>query len=111
MKKCEREIKALLNTLSHLQVRNKNYVDKFKLGAEGADLERKQILDDQYRTATENFFRKQRELQQLNTNFDTAQKELDEVKREREQFQREGNTVGSLIGQLNQVIQQSSQQK
>ena len=53
------------------------------LGAEGADLERKQILDDQYRAATETFFRKQRELQQLNTNFDTAQKELDEVRQDR----------------------------
>ena len=58
VKKCEKEIKALLNTLSHLQVRNKNYRDKFMQGAEGADLERKQILDDQYRAATETFFRK-----------------------------------------------------
>ena len=41
VKKCEKEIKALLNTLSHLQVRNKNYRDKFMQGAEGADLERK----------------------------------------------------------------------
>jgi UDP-glucose:O-linked fucose beta-1,3-glucosyltransferase len=62
VKKCEKEIKALLNTLSHLQVRNKNYRDKFMQGAEGADLERKQILDDQYRAATETFFRKQRDL-------------------------------------------------
>ena len=41
VKKCEKEIKALLNTLSHLQVRNKNYREKFKKGADGADLERK----------------------------------------------------------------------
>ena len=41
VKKCEKEIKALLNTLDHLKVRNKNYRDKFMQGAEGADLERK----------------------------------------------------------------------
>ena len=41
VKKCEKEIKALLNTLDHLKVRNKNYRDKFMQGAEGADLEKK----------------------------------------------------------------------
>ena len=46
IRKCEKEIKALSNTLDHLKVRNKNYRDKFIQGAEGADLERKQILED-----------------------------------------------------------------
>jgi hypothetical protein len=41
IRKCEKEIKALANTLDHLKVRNKNYRDKFMQGAEGADLERK----------------------------------------------------------------------
>lgn len=99
VKKCEKEIKALLNTLSHLQVRNKNYRDKFMQGAEGADLERKQILDDQYRAATETFFRKQRDLQQLTTNFDTAKKELDDIRGEKNEIDRDG-------GQIHQVTQQ-----
>ena len=34
-------------------------------GAEGADLERKQILEDQCRAASETLFRKRRDLQQL----------------------------------------------
>lgn len=63
VKKCEKEIKALLNTLDHLKVRNKNYRDKFMQGAEGADLERKQILEDQCRAASETLFRKRRDLQ------------------------------------------------
>ena len=41
IRKSEKEIKALANTLDHLKVRNKNYRDKFMQGAEGADLERK----------------------------------------------------------------------
>lgn len=41
IRKCEKEIKALSNTMDHLKMRNKNYRDKFMQGAEGADLERK----------------------------------------------------------------------
>lgn len=46
LRKCEKEIKALANTLDHLKMRNKNYRDKFMQGAEGADIEKKQILED-----------------------------------------------------------------
>lgn len=46
IRKCEKEIKALSNTLDHLKVRNKNYRDKFMRGADGADLDKKQILED-----------------------------------------------------------------
>lgn len=96
VKKCEKEIKALLNTLSHLQVRNKNYRDKFMQGAEGADLERKQILDDQYRAATETFFRKQRDLQQLTTNFESARNELDQMRGQKNQVEREGQKLSGM---------------
>lgn len=63
VQKCQKEIYALLNTLDHLKARNKNYRDKFQKGAEGADLERKQILEDQCRAASETLFRKRRDLQ------------------------------------------------
>lgn len=62
LRKCEKEIKALINTLDHLKMRNKNYRDKFIQGAEGADLEKKQILEDQCRAASETLFKKRREL-------------------------------------------------
>ena len=65
-------------------------------GAEGADLERKQILDDQYRQATENFFRKQRDLQQITTNFDTAKRELDEVRNEKNEIERENGNLDAV---------------
>ena len=44
IRKCEKELRALKNTLDHLKGRNKNYRDKFIQGAEGADKERKDIL-------------------------------------------------------------------
>ena len=76
-------MKALINTLDHLKLRNKNYRDKFMQGAEGADLDRKQILEDQCRAASENLFRKRRELQQMQSNFDGASRELMEIRNDR----------------------------
>lgn len=83
IRKSEKELKALINTLDHLKLRNKNYRDKFMQGAEGADLDRKQILEDQCRAASENLFRKRRELQQMQSNFDGASRELMEIRNER----------------------------
>jgi len=93
VKKCEKEIKALLNTLDHLKVRNKNYRDKFMQGAEGADLERKQILEDQCRAASETLFRKRRDLQQLQSNFETASRELNEIRGEKNDIDANGNDI------------------
>ena len=55
----------MAHTLDHLKVRNSNYRDKFKQGADGADLQRKQILEDQCRGVSEKLFRKRRELQTM----------------------------------------------
>ena len=62
VKKCEKEIKSLLNTLDHLKVRNSNYREKFKSGAKGADVKRKEILEENFRSATEALFKKRREM-------------------------------------------------
>lgn len=60
----------MANTLDHLKMRNKNYRDKFIQGAEGADIEKKQILEDQCRAASETLFKKRRELQKLQKDYD-----------------------------------------
>jgi len=93
IRKCEREIKALANTLDHLKVRNRDYRNKFMQGAEGADLERKQILEDQCRAASEGLFKKRRELQQLQSNFDTASRELMEIRGEKNDLEKRANDV------------------
>lgn len=76
LRKCEKEIKALANTLDHLKMRNKNYRDKFMQGAEGADLEKKNILEDQCRAASENLFKKRRDLQKLQKDYDDDARQL-----------------------------------
>ena len=100
VKKCEKEIKALLNTLDHLKVRNKNYRDKFLSGAEGADLERKQILEDQFRAASETLFRKRRDMTTLQGNFETASRELMEIRSQKQEIERELNENTSMGAQI-----------
>lgn len=102
VKKCEKEIKALLNTLDHLKVRNKNYRDKFMQGAEGADLERKQILEDQFRAASETLFRKRRDMGQLEQNFKTASLELVDIRGQRNELEQDANEHNQIHQQMDQ---------
>jgi len=101
IRKSEKELKALINTLDHLKLRNKNYRDKFMQGAEGADLDRKQILEDQCRAASENLFRKRRELQQMQSNFDGASRELMEIRNERSLAERNFNEAEQINRNIN----------
>ena len=86
IRKCEKEIKALENTMKHLQKRNKNYRDKFLRGAEGADLEKKQILEEQCRAASETLFKKRKEVQKLNKEYDDDMRRLIEYKTKQQNF-------------------------
>merc|ERR1712147_45459 len=93
IRKCEKEIKALANTLDHLKVRNKNYRDKFMQGAEGADLERKQILEDQCRAASETLFKKRRELQKLQKDYDDDARQLMEYQTKSQALKRQNEAT------------------
>ena len=104
IRKCEKEIKALANTLDHLKVRNKNYRDKFMQGAEGADLERKQILEDQCRAASETLFKKRRELQQLQQNFESASREIMTIRNEKQELERKGGEVQQVAERAEQEL-------
>ncbi len=55
-------------------------------GAEGADLEKKQILEDQCRAASETLFKKRRELQKLQKDYDDDARRLMEVKNKQQQM-------------------------
>ena len=79
IRKCEKELKALHNTVNHLKGRNQGYRDKFLQGAEGADLDKKQILEEQCRAASETLFKKRREVQKLNKEYDDDMRRLMEL--------------------------------
>lgn len=74
-------------------MRNKNYRDKFMQGAEGADLEKKQILEDQCRAASETLFKKRRELQKLQKDYDDDARRLMEFKTKQQSFYKQAEEV------------------
>merc|ERR1719379_2275905 len=67
IRKAEREIRALENTLGHLLTRNKKYKENFQAANQQnqAELEEKQMLEEQSRAANEVLFRKKKQLSQL----------------------------------------------
>jgi hypothetical protein len=93
LRKCEKEIRALSNTLDHLKMRNKNYRDKFIQGAEGADLEKKQILEDQCRAASETLFKKRRELQKLQKDYEDDARQLMEIRNKSSAHQKQNEAT------------------
>jgi coiled-coil domain-containing protein 39 len=93
IRKCEKEIKALENTMKHLQKRNKNYRDKFLRGAEGADLEKKQILEEQCRAASETLFKKRKEVQKLSKEFDDDMRRLTEIQTKQQTFLKKNEDI------------------
>eukprot|EP00826_Nyctotherus_ovalis_P057646 TRINITY_DN7890_c0_g1_i13.p1 TRINITY_DN7890_c0_g1~~TRINITY_DN7890_c0_g1_i13.p1 ORF type:complete len:288 (+),score=146.43 TRINITY_DN7890_c0_g1_i13:125-988(+) len=70
--KCQKELQALENTLKHLKKRNSNVREKFTAGVGRADAEKKEVLEEQCRVASETLFKKRRELQR-------AQKECEDL--------------------------------
>ena len=104
IRKCEKEIKALANTLDHLKMRNKNYRDKFQQGAEGADLEKKQILEDQCRAASETLFKKRRELQKLQKDYDEDARRLMEIKTRQQQLHKQAEDQNNQRDRIEKEI-------
>ena len=78
-------------------------------GAEGADLEKKQILEDQCRAASETLFRKRRDLQQLQSNFETASRELNEIRGEKNDIDANGNEINQRRQENDQEYQHNQQ--
>merc|ERR1719162_752309 len=67
IRKAEREIKALENTLGHLLARNRKYKENFQTANQQnqSELEEKQMLEEQSRAANEVLFKKKKQLSQL----------------------------------------------
>jgi len=90
-------------------MRNKNFRDKFIQGAEGADLEKKQILEDQCRAASETLFKKRRELQKLQNDYDEDARRLMEVRTNQQSLERQGEEIEMLRSQLEKEIREQGQ--
>merc|ERR1719191_2247587 len=67
IRRAEREIRALENTLGHLLTRNRKYKENFQTANQQNqnELEEKQMLEEQSRAANEVLFKKKKQLSQL----------------------------------------------
>merc|ERR1719238_917186 len=81
IRKAEREIRALENTLGHLLTRNKKYKENFQVAnaQNQSDLEEKQMMEEQSRAANEVLFKKKKALAQLAREQDEDSRRYEEL--------------------------------
>merc|ERR1712178_128095 len=67
IRRAEREVRALENTLGHLMTRNRKYKENFQTANQQnqTELEEKQMLEEQSRAANEVLFKKKKQLSSL----------------------------------------------
>merc|ERR1719313_2380734 len=84
IRKAEREIRALENTLAHLLTRNQKYKENFKKVDKRAEQQvlEKQQLDEQSRAANETLFKKKQHLAQIDKEYEEDSKRMEELQRQ-----------------------------
>eukprot|EP00743_Colponemidia_sp_Colp-15_P001759 GILK01001920.1.p1 GENE.GILK01001920.1~~GILK01001920.1.p1 ORF type:complete len:939 (-),score=229.96 GILK01001920.1:138-2912(-) len=104
IRKAEREIRALENTLNHLTMRNQKYRTSLsKADASGAEADQKRILEEQCRQASEVLFKKKKELQKLEREYEDDMRRLMEL-------QTQANTVQKGVEELQSTKQTHEQE-
>jgi len=88
IRKAEREIRALENTLSHLLQRNQKYKENFKQvdSKNAAEQEEKGMLEEQSRAANEVLFKKKKQLGQLDKEYEEDERRHEEIVHHRQQL-------------------------
>jgi chromosome segregation ATPase len=81
IKRAEREMRALENTLGHLVTRNQKYKENFQQANQQtqAESEEKQMLEEQSRAANEVLFKKKKQLSQLEREVEEDNQRFDEL--------------------------------
>jgi len=95
IRRAEREIRALENTLGHLMTRNRKYKENFQTANQQnqTELEEKQMLEEQSRAANEVLFKKKKQLSQL-------EREEQEDSHRYEELQGNLNKLASQVQEL-----------
>jgi chromosome segregation ATPase len=105
IRKAEKEIRSLENTLGHLVSRNQRYKENFQKANEQsqADIEEKQMLEEQARAANEVLFRNKKRLAQLEREEEEDRQRNDELTGGIEQLEKQ---VGQLTASRDQLQQE-----
>merc|ERR1719440_1466315 len=104
IRKAEREIRALENTLGHLMTRNRKYKENFQVAnsQNQTEMEEKQMLEEQSRAANEVLFKKKRALTQIEKEEEEDSKRYAELQANLDKLDanvRELTSARDLVGQ------------
>ncbi|CAD7969777.1 unnamed protein product [Amoebophrya sp. A25] len=90
IKKAEKEVRALENTLAHLTHRNDAYKNKFRQQADSAaETDQKQVLEEQNQAANDILYKKKKQLAVIEQDHSEDTMRLEHVQREGENLDRE----------------------
>ncbi|GAB0193700.1 coiled-coil domain-containing protein 39 [Grus japonensis] len=107
IRKAEKEIVALENTLCVLNKCNSNYQNSFKEVTETSEeYEEKLKLEEEKRVADEKYRYKRRQIKELQENLQSMEKDFDIVLKQEALFQEQKKEKEALILQLNKDIEE-----
>jgi coiled-coil domain-containing protein 39 len=106
IKKAEREIACLSDTLDHLKGRNTRFRDSYLTNGNTNEVEMKNSIEDQCRAATEQLSKKEKELRTLQRQYEEDMKHLLEVQTKQEALSRIINDSESVKLKTRQQISQ-----
>lgn len=107
--KCQKELTALRNTLEHLKKRNRNVREKFTGGVGKADMEKKEVLEEQARTASETLFKKRKEMQRLQKECEDMMKRVMQTESHKQNLDKQLEDYSYQFEKLNKDIADQQQ--
>mmetsp|Transcript_36979 Transcript_36979/g.102767 ORF Transcript_36979/g.102767 Transcript_36979/m.102767 type:complete len:901 (-) Transcript_36979:206-2908(-) len=107
IRRAEREIRSLENTLAHLVTRNQKYKENFQMANQKnqTELEEKQMLEEQSRAANEVLFKKNKQLKQLEREEQEDVKRQEELESNIERMKSHVQELEAVRGVLRQEIE------
>jgi coiled-coil domain-containing protein 39 len=108
IKKAEREIACLSDTLDHLKGRNTRFRDSYLTSGNSNEMEVKNAIEDQCRAATEQLSKKEKELRGLQRQYEEDMKHLLELQTKQDSLTR---VINDSEGNKLKLRQQISQQQ
>lgn len=106
IRRAEKEIRSLENTLGHLVTRNQKYKDSFQAqnAQSSAEVEEKQLLEEQARAANEVLFKKKKMLSQFDREEAEDARRYDEIQENLERIDARANELAQARDLLMQEI-------
>jgi chromosome segregation ATPase len=101
IRKCEREIRALEQTLKHLTARNTNFRQSFQRADMGGDdAKNLKRLEEAVKQKKDELFKRKKELQHMQTDYEDDQRRLEKLSAQTSELQEYNKHLESAHGQV-----------